>query len=346
MPLLYRAAIIGISIFLAYLQYSFIENRFRYNSNRQVIRYSPLIALSVVLITIPIILNTYFSNGNDSISNNRIGNTGLGQQCTFYDKFEDLADCRTGNEPSILVWGDSNAMHLVPGLAAVKGDKNIMQATKYVCGPILGISPVGTEVATYQNKKWADSCLDFNDSVFNYLKENKSIDTVILSSFFGQYLESSNFRIYDGVKILSNISKQEQQDLALNLFLKTVDSLRAIGKKVVIIAPPPAMKFDAGRCEERKQNHMLRLGQYANCIMPYDDILDLRKDVYALMDKVQKKSSVEIIKFDEYLLKDNFVITNSDQINIFIANAHLSYKGSVLLAKEMDLVQRSIDNAY
>jgi hypothetical protein len=106
------------------------------------------------------------------------------------------------------------------------------------------------------------------------------------------------------------------------------------------------MKFDAGRCEERKQNQMLRLGQYANCIMPYDDILDLREDVYAFMDKVQIKSSVEIIKFDEYLMEDNFVITNSDEINIFIANAHLSYKGSVLLAKEMDLLQRAIDSAY
>jgi peptidoglycan/LPS O-acetylase OafA/YrhL len=327
MPLLYSAAIVGISIFLAYLQYNYVENRFRHKkSNEETVRYYPLITLSVFLVTIPIILNIILSHGNDSISNNRMGNTGLGQQCTFYDKFEDLADCRTGNEPSILVWGDSNAMHLVPGLAAVKGDKDIMQATKYVCGPMLGISPLGTAVATYQNKKWAD--------------------TVILSSFFGQYFEYPTFRIYDGVKILSKLSKQEQLDLAVDAFSKTIDSLRAIGKKVVIIAPPPAMKFDAGRCEERKQNQMLRLGQYANCIMPYDDILDLRKDVYAFMDKVQRKSSVEIIKFDEYLIVDNFVITNSDQINIFIANAHLSYKGSVLLATEMDLVQRAIDSAY
>ena len=347
MPLLYRAAIIGISILLAYLQYNFIENRFRYNkSNQEVIRYSPLITLSVVLITIPIILNINLSHGNDSISNNRMGNTGLGQQCTFYDRFDDLVDCRTGNEPSIFVWGDSNAMHLVPGLAAVKGDRDIMQATKYVCGPMLDISPIGTAVATYQNKKWADSCIAFNHSVFNYLKDNKSVDTVILSSFFGQYLEYPTFRIYDGVKILSELSKQEQLDLAVDSFTKTIDSLRAIGKKVVIIAPPPAMKFDAGRCEERKQNQMLRLGQYANCIMPYDDILDLREDVYAFMNQVQGKSSVEIIKFDEYLIEDSFVITNRDQINIFIANAHLSYKGSVFLAKEMDLVQRAVDSAY
>jgi hypothetical protein len=106
------------------------------------------------------------------------------------------------------------------------------------------------------------------------------------------------------------------------------------------------MSFDAGRCEERKQNQMIRLGKYANCIMPYDDILDLRKDVYAFMDTVQRKSNIEIIKFDEYLIEDNFVITNRDQINIFIANAHLSYKGSVLLAREMNLLQLAIDSAY
>ena len=346
MPFSYRVAIIGISILLAYLQYNFIENRFRYNkSSKAKIRYYPIVTLSVFLITIPMILNITSSQSNDPISNNRMGNTGLGQQCTFNDKLVDLADCRTGNKPSILVWGDSNAMHLVPGLAAVKGDKDLMQATKYVCGPMLGISPIGTAVATYQNKKWADSCLDFNHSVFKYLKDNSSIETVILSSFFSQYLEPTGFRIYDGVKIFTDISKQEQMDLAADSFLKTIDNLRAIGKKVAIVAPPPAMRFDAGRCEERKQNQMLRLGEYANCIMPYDDILDLRKDVYAFMDSIQRKSNIEIIKFDEHLIEDNFVITNRDQINIFIANAHLSYKGSVLLATEMDLLQRALDSA-
>ena len=347
MPFSYRVAIIGISILLAYLQYNFIENRFRYKkSTKETIKFNPILAFSVFLIIIPITLNITSSQSNDPISNNRMGNTGFGQQCTFYDKLEDLADCRTGNKPSILVWGDSNAMHLVPGLAAVKGDKDIMQATKYVCGPMLGISPLGTAVATYQNKNWANSCLDFNRSVFKYLKDNPNVETVILSSFFSQYLEPTGFRIYDGVKTFTELSKQEQMDLAADSFLKTIDNLRAIGKKVVIVAPPPAMSFDAGRCEERKQNQMIRLGEYANCIMPYDDILDLRKDVYAFMDTVQRKSNIEIIKFDEHLIEDNFVITNRDQINIFIANAHLSYKGSVLLAREMNLLQLAIDSAY
>ena len=341
MPFLYRVIIIGISLLLAYLQHKFVEDRYRYKHkkpNEAVIRYYPLITCSVFLVTIPIILNLMLSHNNDGISDNRMGNTGLGQQCTFKDKFEELVECTTGNDPSILVWGDSNAMHLVPGLVAVKGDNDLIQATKYVCGPILGISPIGNSVATYQNKKWADSCIDFNHSVFNYLKDKKSVDTVILSSFFGQYLEYPFYSIYDGTKTLGELTKQEQLDLVVHSFSETIDSLRAVGKKVVIIAPPPAMKFDAGRCEARKENQMLRLGQYADCVMPYDAILDLRQDVYVLMNKIKKKSSVEIIMFDDHLLEDGMITTSAEGVNIFIANAHLSYQGSKILAQKMDLM--------
>ena len=346
MPFIYRLAIIGISIVLAFLQYTYIENRFRHsNLNKVAINYYPLIALSAALIILPTFLYLAPKNSNDAITENRIGNTGFGQQCTFYDEFKELSDCKSGEDISILVWGDSNAMHLVPGLDAVKGNRDLIQATKYVCGPVLGISPIGNAVSTYQNKKWAESCIDFNDSVFNYLKDNKQVDTVVLSSFFGQYFEYPSYSIYDGSDKLSELTFQEQLDFAIYSFSNTIKKLQEIGKKVVIIAPPPAMLFDAGRCEDRKQNQLPSLGQYANCSMPYDDILKLRKDVYVFMEEVLKQSDVEIIRFDEHLLEKNFIITNREGINIFIANAHLSYKGSVILAKEMDLLNQAVQLA-
>ena len=346
MPFAFRLAIIVLSILLAYLQYNYIENRFRYTSkNEPVINYYPLMALTLFCVILPTSLYLVTYKSNDSITENRIGNTGFGQQCTFYDEFKELSDCKSSQDPSIMVWGDSNAMHLVPGLDAVKGEHDLIQATKYVCGPILGISPIGNAVSTYQNKKWAESCIDFNDSVLSYLKENKKIDTVILSSFFNQYFNNPDFSIYNGSKKLTKLSAQEQLDFAVYSFSATINKLQEIGKKVVVIAPPPAMKFDAGRCEDRKQNQLLSLGQYANCAMPYEDILKLRKDAYVFMEEVIKQSDVEIIRFDEKLLEKDFIITSREGINIFIANAHLSYKGSVILATEMDLLNQAVQLA-
>ena len=74
MPFSYRVAIIGISILLAYLQYNFIENRFRYKkSTNEMIRFNSILTLSVFLIIIPITLKITSSQSNDPISNNRMG---------------------------------------------------------------------------------------------------------------------------------------------------------------------------------------------------------------------------------------------------------------------------------
>ena len=63
------------------------------------------------------------------------------------------------------------------------------------------------------------------------------------------------------------------------------------------------------------------------------------------MEEVIKQSDVEIIRFDEKLLEKDFIITSREGINIFIANAHLSYKGSVILATEMDLLNQAVQLA-
>jgi peptidoglycan/LPS O-acetylase OafA/YrhL len=343
LPYFYRFLIIFISIFLAHFQYKYVENRFRYNhSNSAKTRYYPLLVLSLLIISVPAVLLKITSEQDNKIANNRMGNTGLGQQCTFNIKFEETSDCITGDKASVLVWGDSNAMHLIPGLVSTKEDRNLIQATKYVCGPIIGISPIGNNPTTFHNQNWANSCISFNNSVFNYLKENNEVNTIIMSSFIDQYLSYPSYSIYDGKKILNELSKEQQLDLAVESLLNTINSLRSIGKKVVFIAPPPAMMFDAGRCEERKQNNLLSFGNYANCIMPYSDILELRKDVYLFMDKVIQRSNIEIIKFDEFLLKDGYIMTNYSGVNIFIANAHLSYQGSEILAQEMNLLETAI----
>src|SRR3546814_4338395 len=52
--------------------------------------------------------------------------------------------CSNARHPATMVWGDSFAMHLVPGLAATMPG-GILQATKSACGPLLGLAQIHQE---------------------------------------------------------------------------------------------------------------------------------------------------------------------------------------------------------
>ena len=341
-----RLLIIGVSIGLAFLQYKYVENRFRFLDNeKKSKKVMPLIIVSAVILCIPIGLKYFSSISTDSFLDNRRGNTGLGQHCTFDAKFENVGQCSTGRDSSVIVWGDSNAMHLVPGLVDVKMDDDILQATKYVCGPILNIGPVGKTTSSYQTVAWAKTCIDFNASVLDFLSTTPEVEYVILSSFFTQYLDQSNFYLFDGQETLSELTEKQQMEITLKEMLKTLTVLQNLGKKVVIVGPPPALNFDAGRCQERKQKAMIRFGRYSNCDMPYSDILALRAPVYKFLDDVRSLGEVEIIMFDDHLLEDGMITTSAEGVNIFIANAHLSYQGSKILAQKMDLMALAKGNA-
>jgi hypothetical protein len=87
--------------------------------------------------------------------------------------------CRSGRAPRMLVWGDSFAMHLVPGLVATSTG-GVAQATKSVCGPFIGLAQVTAEYP----REYAEHCIAFNDSVLAYLAKTPSVRVVVLSSPF------------------------------------------------------------------------------------------------------------------------------------------------------------------
>jgi len=62
-------------------------------------------------------------------------------------------------KPEILIWGDSFAMHLVPGfLGAANNEPRIVQATRSECGPLLGYAAIGQSSST--KGTWARDCIN------------------------------------------------------------------------------------------------------------------------------------------------------------------------------------------
>ena len=339
-PLSVRLFCIAISIVLGYLQYTFIE----YPIHKASFKYSKKLAIvgastSSLLIFVALILPYNNAKVNDEFIYARRGNTGLGQSCTFKGNFSALPECETTATPDIMIWGDSNAMHLVPGIDATKGEYSIIQATKYVCGPLLGVAPVGIFTGAQQTQRWAQTCLNFNDSVIEFLAKNTSVKTVILSSYFSQYLTIDKFALtMNGDGQIERVAHNHTHMARLGLE-KTIQRIRALGKKVVIVAPPPAMDFDAGRCTERKLRNLPIYGKYKDCTFERGEVELKRMAVYKLLEDVSISNDVSVIKFNDALDMGGKITPFVDNQNIFIANGHLSYTGSVYLAKKMNFIQ-------
>ena len=67
----------------------------------------------------------------------RRANDGFSAACVYETPFSPKAACQSGENPAVMVWGDSFAMHLVPGIAATSG-RGVQQATRGNCAPAVG----------------------------------------------------------------------------------------------------------------------------------------------------------------------------------------------------------------
>jgi hypothetical protein len=136
----------------------------------------PALAAALLLAGLP--LASARSGSKEFIALRR-DNLGFGEACEYGTRYRPLAACRNAAAPRLLVWGDSFAMHLVPGVAATS-KSGVAQATKSVCAPFLGLAQVTAEYP----RAYAEGCLAFNDSVFAYLAASPSVRVVALASPF------------------------------------------------------------------------------------------------------------------------------------------------------------------
>lgn len=332
---------LGLSLALSWAQYTFIENPIR-NARLEptLVRAAMIVCGSVVLMMVPYMF-LRSQHARQEFTEIRRGNTGLSAACTFGEKFQPSDQCQTSIDPKILIWGDSYAMHLVPGIKKEIGTKGLVQATKYVCGPLLSVAPVAHFTGSTQNRRWAEGCLSFNDSVLEYLKKTTSIQTVVLSSVFIQYVTPQNFHHLHRTEI-GLMEEPGTVEEALLGVERTVKAVRDLGKTVVIIAPPPAMDWDAGRCAERLIRNKPIFGADADCTIKNDDYQKKRANVLYLLNEIKNRIGVDVISFDDYLRADEAYKTIINNQVVYISNGHLSYGGSEILAKELkvgDLIE-------
>ena len=333
-----RMGLIGLSFLFAYLLNRFVEVPFR----RAEIQWPKgLLLLAVSSSLMLFLITTYLSYGvKDAKDYEQIRrvNYGFGAACEFAMNFEPISECRNSDEPEILVWGDSFAMHLVPGILGIRATRPaIVQATRSVCGPLIGVAGYDGQV---YDRNWGENCIRFNDSVIDYLKKTNSIKVVVLSSPFIQFVNP-------GKRLLKRDENTDTYDMvdtglaeSVAGLKRTAEAIRAMSKRVVVIAPPPSINFDIGRCIERIDSKLPIFGVAQGCMIDRNSYQKDSRNVLELMTILPQQAAIDVINFDDYLCDRGLCKTYIDGIFIYRDRMHLSYEGSIFLSEKVSLIEK------
>lgn len=312
------------TVTVGWLTWRYIEQPFRGKnanrggivSERSVFLYSGALSLFLVVLG----LYGIFSSGFEGRKINEVSlvaldkkmrkNFGLHSNCEGPLNASEL--CKTTDSPKVLLWGDSFAMHLSDGMWASDPDISIQQFTLSACSPILGLS----RFSAIRSKDWADKCIAFNDSVYSWLEGQPNITLVVLSSSFSWVGSEQSI---DSKGILNN-TEIESVKVA---FIKTIEKIKRLDKRVVLVGPPPRPGERGGRCLTRKvlfDNSLdckFELAQNNNLTELFSELKDTI-GIYSLEQNICNKMQCHSYMSGLFIYRDD---------------VHLSIEGSEFLGK-------------
>jgi peptidoglycan/LPS O-acetylase OafA/YrhL len=329
-------AAVGAAFVLGYLLYRYVEmpvRRMPLRPTRKIVL--PTLAASLLLATLPLAVSarTFTGESTTDFADLRRDNLGFGQACEYGTAYRPLPACQRGRAPALFVWGDSFAMHLVPGLVATS-KHGVAQATKSVCGPFLGLAQVTPEYP----RAYAEGCIAFNESVVAYLADTASVRVVALSSPFYPYFDPQRrllLRAQDGALV----EREPAQEIAVAAMRDTVARLRAAGKRVVIVAPPPSSGIDMTHCLERKAAGSRFRGSITDCNIPKAAYLASKAGTLEFLAQVERQADVPVVRFDPLLCNGARCLTELDGTILYRDEGHFSNAGSVAVARRLRLGQ-------
>lgn len=229
-------------------------------------------------------------------------------------------DCRTHDKPEILVWGDSFAMQLTPGILASNPDARLIQMTKSVCGPFFDVAPIAEPNYPVS---WAQGCLYFNQKIREWLRQNP-VKYAVLSSPFTQYLaRDEKVLLRNGEIVAASLP------LAAQEFEKTLAELKSLGIDPLVVSPPPANGLDLGQCVARAE--WMGLSPH-KCDFASAQISPKRRKVYQFIDQIQRQHRV--LRLEDLLCDEGVCQAYDDDTKLYRDARHLSRAGATLLGRK------------
>jgi hypothetical protein len=222
------------------------------------------------------------------------------------------------------VWGDSYAMHLLPGL--VVSNQSIVQLTKSVCGPFNDLAPINGRY----NVDWARACQQHNTYAFDFLTTTNSVSHVVLSANFENYFSEDKKRRF----LLNDESVFGDSELAIVRLRATIKSLESLGKHVLVVSPLPKTGMNVGNCLERVDRGLPSLRK---CTFKRSDYLVHDGSVIDALERATAGTSAPIFWLADLLCDSERCNTRLGDKYIYRDTGHLSVEGSIALLESIDL---------
>jgi peptidoglycan/LPS O-acetylase OafA/YrhL len=325
-------ALVLATLGLATLSWRFVETPFR---NKQAISNRAVLGFAVAgtALFVSVGMAGYLSDGAyrsgekieqvQSLERRTVINAGIRLDCDH--ALEWSTQCRTSESPEVMLWGDSFAMHLAPGLLASNPALKLVQATLSRCGPFLGIAPVLPD----SSSTWRETCMRGNDAALDVVRQTPSIKYVVMSSPFDQYVGDTAKVINRDGTVLAGRAVAEAA------MLHTLDELTRLGKIPVLFSPTPRTGEDFGQCLKKAT----MLGKdLAVCDVDAARAARLHAPVRQFLATLAK--DYPVIWLDDALCSGTTCQASVNGTFIYRDQGHLSVEGSAYLGKTMDFYGR------
>ncbi|PKH24214.1 hypothetical protein CIG19_07155 [Enterobacterales bacterium CwR94] len=311
---------------LAWLTWKYVETPFRTKGNfsrKTIFKFS--LAGSVFFLLLGMIGSStgYLSRFNDNPMYDKLvyrlrGNYGLAEQCEkkfFYSK-----NCMTSDEPEVLLWGDSYAMHLAGMFTASNPEIRMIQATISQCAPVIGVSYANAIYGTRD-------CIEANDRTLDLLKTMPSIKYVVLASPFERFGDNGAIVLRNGTII------NRGADVFIQSFKNTIDKIKSLGKIPVVIAPPIKYELnDVGFCLMKSSLLGMSLER---CDFNFDNMPEVQVKLYNVLRDISK--TTKVIWLSDLTCKNGRCKASENGVFFYRDKGHLPYEGSSYLGRKYDI---------
>lgn len=338
--------IIFFSFIVSYLCYAWIETPIRRNHNK---KFETNIAM--FLLTCMVCLGfmgnfIYSQNGFNQRTLNLAQAIELKDMNDFSSYQKKMINCNIAKkihfpevclqnkkgQPQYLVWGDSHAEHLFPGLVKKDHLKNTWRLEKTSnCPPLKDVR------AHWKGEE--DICYQTNLNVLETIKKEKNIHTVILSSIALFYMneigiafehQGKNSPINFKLEIVTPSEKTlSNKDIFKIGYENTIEALHQMGKNIIIIHDVPELPFMPSQCIGRP---FFQKNQF--CQLNHAQILKQQYEYHLLLRQLKEKYPyIKIYNTINDLCQNNSCKLKKNGHLIYRDSSHLSLYGSALVSK-------------
>ena len=236
--------------------------------------------------------------------------------------------------PSFILWGDSHANALVPGIIAQANQNGLsgFLATKSSNPPILGVDGIYSNMSVFCNHT-------FNDKVILFITSHSEIKTVILAAAWESYTNGYNYKgdvtkpfsLIDVIDCSSIKTPHTNFTNLENGLGRTVDAISKLNRNVIIVSDVPDLGYDLVRLYWLEKIIGLNFQGY------FPSMVEYRKrnaKAYSIFRKLTFRNNVSFIFPESIIFNKNGKLSTVYNGNLLYRDSHhLSKYGSNYISK-------------